>query len=403
WLLHDHLPRRARERRPRSARGRRDGRRRRLPPIPRRHAPRRPRRDAAHRDPRLHRGAPRVQRGVRDDGWHRRRGRRGHDDGHAHPAVLPRLHGRPRLRECPQHPDVLRHARSDADPRPHQLEERRMSIATARRSRAFGRMGPGERISRYALLILVLLVSIGPFRWQLSTSLKSTDEDIYTKIPQFWPSHPTLDNYARVMDAIPVWQFIGNSLFVAAFAVGGNVLFSTLAGFALSRLRFRGRRIVIGLFLATLILPGEATIIANYVTVRSVGLADTLLGVALPGMIATLNVLLMYNAFRGLPDAIDEAAVIDGANALQRFWNVSLPSVGGTVAVIAIFSFIGAWDDFLWPLIVLTSPDQFTLTIGLQYLSGTFSSDQRLIAAGSMIAFIPIAIVFAVLQRFFFK
>ncbi|HLT66708.1 MAG TPA: carbohydrate ABC transporter permease [Microbacterium sp.] len=278
-----------------------------------------------------------------------------------------------------------------------------MSIATARRSRAFGRMGPGERISRYALLILVLLVSIGPFLWQLSTSLKSTDEDIYTKIPQFWPSHPTLDNYARVMDAIPVWQFIGNSLFVAAFAVGGNVIFSTLAGFALSRLRFRGRRIVIGLFLATLILPGEATIIANYVTVRSVGLADTLLGVALPGMIATLNVLLMYNAFRGLPDAIDEAAVIDGANALQRFWNVSLPSVGGTVAVIAIFSFIGAWDDFLWPLIVLTSPDQFTLTIGLQYLSGTFSSDQRLIAAGSMIAFIPIAIVFAVLQRFFFK
>ena len=118
-----------------------------------------------------------------------------------------------------------------------------MSIATARRSRAFGRMGPGERISRYALLILVLLVSIGPFLWQLSTSLKSTDEDIYTKIPQFWPSLPTLDNYARVLDAIPVWQFIGNSLFVAAFAVGGNVIFSTLAGFALSRLRFRGRRI----------------------------------------------------------------------------------------------------------------------------------------------------------------
>ncbi|WP_156761729.1 carbohydrate ABC transporter permease [Microbacterium karelineae] len=272
-----------------------------------------------------------------------------------------------------------------------------------RRSRAFGALRPGERIARYALLIVVLFISIGPFLWQLSTSLKSTGEDIYTRIPQLWPSQPTLDNYARVMDAIPVWQFIGNSLFVAALAVGGNVVFSTLAGFALSRLRFRGRKVVIGLFLATLILPAEATIIANFVTIRSVGLADTLLGVALPGMVATLNVLLMFNAFRMLPEAIDHAAVIDGANAMQRFWHVSLPSVKGTVAVIAIFSFIGAWDDFLWPLIVLTSPDQFTLTIGLQYLSGTFANDQRMIAAGSMIAFIPIAIVFAVLQRHFFK
>jgi putative chitobiose transport system permease protein len=272
-----------------------------------------------------------------------------------------------------------------------------------RQSKVFGSVTRRELVLRYVLLVLVLLISIGPFLWQLSTSLKSTGEDIYTRIPQLWPSEPTLDNYTRVMDAIPVLSFIGNSLFVAALAVAGNVVFSTLAGFALARLRFRGRKIALGLFLATLILPGEATIIANFVTIRNLNLADTLLGVALPGMIAALNVLLMYNAFRQLPDEIDQAAVIDGANAFQRFWNVSLPSVRGTVAVIAIFSFIGAWDDFLWPLIVLTSPDQFTLTIGLQYLSGTFANDQRMIAAGSMIAFIPIAIVFATLQRHFFK
>jgi putative chitobiose transport system permease protein len=267
-----------------------------------------------------------------------------------------------------------------------------------RRSKVFGSVTRRELVLRYVLLVFVLLISIGPFLWQLSTSLKSTGEDIYTRIPQLWPSEPTLDNYTRVMDAIPVLSFIGNSLFVAALAVAGNVVFSTLAGFALARLRFRGRKIALGLFLATLILPGEATIIANFVTIRNLNLADTLLGVALPGMIAALNVLLMYNAFRQLPGEIDEAAVIDGANAFQRFWSVSLPSVRGTVAVIAIFSFIG-----LWPLIVLTSPDQFTLTIGLQYLSGTFANDQRMIAAGSMIAFIPIAIVFATLQRHFFK
>ncbi|MFF2621394.1 carbohydrate ABC transporter permease [Oerskovia jenensis] len=275
--------------------------------------------------------------------------------------------------------------------------------ARRRRSATFGTMSLKEKVGRYVLLFFVLFISMGPFLWQLSTSLKSTSEDIYTKIPQPWPSEPTLDNYARVLDTIPVWSFIANSLFVAVLAVGGNVIFSTLAGFALARLRFRGQKIALGLFLATLILPGEATIIANFVTIRNLGLSDTLLGVALPGMIAALNVLLMYNAFRQLPGEIDQAAIIDGANAFQRFWNVALPSVKGTVSVIAIFSFIGAWDDFLWPLIVLTSPDQFTLTIGLQYLSGTFSNDQRMIAAGSMIAFIPIAIVFAVLQRHFFK
>lgn len=272
-----------------------------------------------------------------------------------------------------------------------------------RRARGFGSMSLGEKIGRYVLLVFVLFICIGPFLWQLSTSLKSRSEDIYTRVPQLWPSEPTISNYTRVMEAIPVWSFIGNSLFVAVLAVAGNVIFSTLAGFALARLRFRGAKVALGLFLATLILPGEATIIANFVTIRSFGLADSLLGVALPGMIAALNVLLMYNAFRQLPAEVDEAAVIDGATAFQRFWNIAMPSVRGTVAVIAIFSFIGAWDDFLWPLIVLTSPDNFTLTIGLQYLSGTFSNDQRMIAAGSMIAFVPIAIVFAVLQRHFFK
>ena len=114
---------------------------------------------------------------------------------------------------------------------------------------------------------------------------------------------------------------------------------------------------------------------------REFGLANTLFGVALPGMIGALNVLLMYNAFRSLPVEVDQAAIVDGANAWQRFVYIGLPSVRGTISVVAIFAFIGAWDDFLWPLIVLTDPDKYTLTVGLQYLSGTFSNNPRLIAA----------------------
>ncbi|HCT76891.1 MAG TPA: ABC transporter permease [Micromonosporaceae bacterium] len=260
-----------------------------------------------------------------------------------------------------------------------------------------------EIVARYALLVLVLVLTVGPFLWQLSTSLKGAKEDIYTLTPSFIPEDPTLANYGSVAETIPVWAYSRNSLIVAFIVVAGNAIGATLAGYALAKLRFRGGRLVLGLFLATLVLPGEVTIISQYVTIRSLGLADTLLGVALPGAIGMLNVLLMRTAFQAIPADTDAAAVVDGANAWQRLIHVGLPNVRGMLSVVVIFAFIGAWDDFLWPLIVLTNPEKYTLTVGLQYLNGTFSANPRLIAAGTMIAFLPIVVVFATLQRFFFK
>ncbi|MET9337326.1 carbohydrate ABC transporter permease [Nonomuraea sp. NPDC003804] len=273
---------------------------------------------------------------------------------------------------------------------------------TARRG-GFNSIGAGEKVLRYALLLLVLALTVSPFLWQLSTSLKSLQEDIYTQTPSFLPEQPTLDNYAQVADTIPVWSYAVNSLIVAAIVVMGNAVGATIAGYALAKLRFRGAKLLLGLFLATLVLPGEVTIVSQYVTVRGLGLADTLLGVALPGAIGMLNVLLMRTAFQSIPPEMDEAAIIDGATAWQRLRHIGLPNVRGMLSVITIFAFIGAWDDFLWPLIVLTDPENYTLTVGLQYLNGTFSANPRLIAAGTMISFLPIVIVFAALQRFFFR
>ncbi len=278
-----------------------------------------------------------------------------------------------------------------------------MAHVRAARRGGFNTISTREKAVRYALLLLVLALTISPFLWQLSTSLKSLDEDIYSATPSFLPEHPTLDNYAGVADTIPVWSYALNSLIVAAIVVTGNAIGATLAGFALARLRFRGAKLLFGLFLATLVLPGEVTIISQYVTVRGLGLADTLLGVALPGAIAMLNVLLMYTAFRAIPKEMDEAAIIDGATVWQRLCHIGLPNVRGMLSVVTIFSFIGAWDDFLWPLIVLNNPDNYTLTVGLQYLNGTFANNPRLIAAGTMISFLPIVILFATLQRFFFR
>ncbi|WP_327674699.1 carbohydrate ABC transporter permease [Kitasatospora sp. NBC_00458] len=272
-----------------------------------------------------------------------------------------------------------------------------------RRPRTFDNPGPLRTTGRYLLLVAVLLLVIGPFLWQLSTSLKGPGEDVYTATPGFFPKDLTFSNYGKVADTIPVWTYAANSLVVAAIAILGNVVGCTLAGYALAKLRFRGARLLLGLLLATLILPGEATIVSQYVTVRGLGLADTLTGVALPGAIAMLNVLLMRTAFAAVPPELDQAALVDGANVWQRLWHVGLPNVRGMLSVIVIFTFIGAWDDFLWPLIVLNDPQKYTLTVGLQYLNGTFTTNPRLIAAGTMIAFVPIVVVFAVCQRFFFK
>ncbi|GGS70478.1 MULTISPECIES: carbohydrate ABC transporter permease [Streptomyces] len=265
------------------------------------------------------------------------------------------------------------------------------------------RIRAGELLWRYLLLLAVLALTIGPFLWQLSTSLKGPTEDIYGSPPRFLPGHPTLHNYARVADTVPVWDYALNSLKVATANVVTNCVGSALAGYALARLRYRGRGAATLVFVLAMLVPVEGIVIAQFTTMRELGLNNTLVGVVLPGAVGAMNVLLMRNAFRNLPFEIEEAAYVDGADAWQRFRRIALPSVKGTLAVVAIFAFMGAWDDFLWPLIVLSDPSKFTLTIGLNYLHGTFANDERLVAAGTVIAVAPLIALFACLQRYFFR
>ncbi|MFJ9209713.1 transport system permease [Streptomyces sp. L-9-10] len=265
------------------------------------------------------------------------------------------------------------------------------------------RLAPWQLALRYALLLVMLAVMIGPFVWQLSTSLKGMHEDIYSSPPTFLPSEPTLDNFSRVAEIIPVWDYAFNSLKVASANVITNCVGAALAGYALARMRYRGRRAATLAFILAMLVPVEGIIIAQFTTMRDLGLNNTLIGVLLPGSIGAMNVLLMRNAFLNLPHEVEEAAFVDGANTWQRFLRIALPSVKGTLAVVAIFAFMGAWDDFLWPLIVLSDPENFTLTIGLNYLHGTFAQDPRLVAAGTVIAVVPLIVLFACLQRYFFR
>lgn len=260
-----------------------------------------------------------------------------------------------------------------------------------------------SKIVQYVLLVLMFVLLAGPLLWQLSLALKGAGDDLYARPPQLIPTDPTLDNFAQVLDRIPVLRYVVNSAIVAALVVVGNVVGATLAGYALARLRFRGRGIIMGLLLAAMLVPTETVIISQFLLVRSMNLQNTLVGVALPTLVTALNILLMRNAFSGIPQELEEAATIDGANAWQRFLRICVPQVKGVITVVAIFAFVGAWNDFLWPLIVLSDDTQYTLTVGLNRLRGTFYDDPRLIAAGTIVALVPIVAFFALLQRYFFR
>ncbi|MRG60738.1 ABC transporter permease subunit [Agromyces sp. CFH 90414] len=263
--------------------------------------------------------------------------------------------------------------------------------------------GVAKRVLHYVVLAAVLVLLMGPFVYTLGTSLKGDADSVFSYPPYFIPRDPTLENFAKVAEIIPVWTFIGNSLIVATVSTITNILFGSMAGWALARLRFRGNASAYLLFLATLVIPFEVIFISVFLTSKQLGLVDTLAGVILPSAVTGFSILLFRTAFGSLAKAVDEAAVIDGASEFQRYWRVSMPQVKGTMAVVGIFSFMFAWDDFLWPQIVLTSQQNYTLTVGLEFLAGAFADDQKVVAAGTMIAVIPLIVAFFIAQKWFFR
>ncbi|WP_371640180.1 carbohydrate ABC transporter permease [Streptomyces virginiae] len=255
--------------------------------------------------------------------------------------------------------------------------------------------------ARYATLVLMLVVMLGPIVWQFLTSVRGRTENVYDGV---LPARPTLDNYVRVAESFPLLQYVGNTLTVAVLAIASNMLFAAMGGYALSRAGWKGRRIVFTVLVATLMFPFESVMISMFLTVREMGLVDTLIGVWLPGAVSVLNIMIMRAAFLAVPREVEEAAVLDGAGEWTRFTRVFLPAAKGALAVVCITSFMGAWDDFLWPLLVLTDSDHYTLQLGLKTLAGaTTVNDQRLVAAGAMAALVPMMLLFFALQRFFFK
>ena len=258
-------------------------------------------------------------------------------------------------------------------------------------------------VLRYVVLALIFVLLVGPIIWQVSLAFKGKGDNIYAVPPYFIPKDFTWSNFAKVFQQVPVLHYAWNSLIVTAITVIGNVIISTTCGYALGKLKFRGKTAVLILIFGAMLIPGEAVLVSQFLEIRAMHLNNTLMGVALPGLCQAMNILIMMTAFAGIPNELEEAAKVDGANVWQRFFRICMPQVMGSITVTVIFSFVGAWTNFLWPMIVLSDDAKYTLTIGLNKLKGAFLTDPRLIAAGAVIALIPIVIFFLIFQRYFFK
>ncbi|MDB9458383.1 carbohydrate ABC transporter permease [Dolichospermum circinale CS-1225] len=252
----------------------------------------------------------------------------------------------------------------------------------------------------YAILGAIALVMLFPMLWLISTSLKSPTENIWQSPPALLPSQPTLENFSQVWQSLPFATYLYNSILVSVLTVGLNLLFCSLAAYPLARLSFLGRNGIFIAIVATIMIPFQIVMIPLYILTVQLGLRNSYLGVIFPSLASAFGIFLLRQALITVPKEIEEAARLDGTSELGLWWYVMLPAIRPALITLAIFVFIGAWSDFLWPLIVIQDESLYTLPLGVAKLAGTFSLDWRLVAAGSVISITPVLVLFLFLQKY---
>ena len=257
-----------------------------------------------------------------------------------------------------------------------------------------------KRCFQLAVLILLALMVLLPLFWLVSTSLKGPAEDIFSSPPALLPAQPSLKAYWTLFKENPLTTYLINSAVVSVMAVVANLLFCSLAAYPLARLHFAGRGFVLALVVATILIPFQVVMIPLYLLMVQLGLRNTLLAVVIPQAATAFGLYLLRQSFLGVPKELEEAARIDGCSRLGEWGNVMIPAAKADLITLGMFVFIGTWGEFLWPLVILDDPNLYTLPLGLQQLSSSFSLDWRIVAAGSVVSILPVLLLFILLQRF---
>jgi multiple sugar transport system permease protein len=256
---------------------------------------------------------------------------------------------------------------------------------------------PGSVVA-HTVLVASALVAAGPFVWELLTSFKTLTESTHvppTVLPKTWH----FDNYSNIFDGVPLWDQLVNSVLNALARTAGQLLFCSMAAYAFARLDFPGRKLLFGLFLSVLLVPTQLLVIPQYQIMQDLGLLNTLPALFLPGMFSAFGTFLLRQFFLALPSELEEAARLDGANPLRIYWSVMLPLARPGLAALGILTLIWSWNDLLWPLVVNTDAEKMTLSVGLASLQGQYATDYPVLMAGSLLATLPVLVVFVIMQR----
>jgi len=263
-----------------------------------------------------------------------------------------------------------------------------------------GRMEIGRRDPRTGLVYLTLaagsvLVAF-PFYWMVASALKPFNEMFDLRLI---PAHPTLLNFAEVLTRTRFPRWFGNSLIVATITTVSVAFFDSLVGYVLAKLQFPGRGFIFVMILATLMIPTEMLVIPWYIMSSAYGWINSYWGIMFPGLMSAFGVFLIRQFMSGVPDELLDAGRIDGVTEFGLYWRIALPQIRPALAALCIFTFLGNWNAFLWPLIVIQGADMRTLPVGIALFSGEAGSSWNLIMASSALAVLPVLAVFVVLQR----
>lgn len=263
--------------------------------------------------------------------------------------------------------------------------------------RKYGKFTIGRAIS-FLILVLLAFVMLVPLFWTIGMALKP-DSEVY--LNTFWPSQPDFSNFSRAIQAVPFMQYVWNTLVYVVTDVAGVVISSVLVAYGFSRFNFKGKRFWFLILLATMMLPEQITMVPRFLMFREIGWVNTILPMVVPRWFATnaFGVFLVRQFMGGIPKDFDEAASIDGASRFRTLRSIIIPMSKPAITAILIFTFLGTWSDFKSPLIYLYDSDKYTISLGLSFFKGLYTSQWNLLMAATLMSILPIFIIFVIFQK----
>ena len=254
----------------------------------------------------------------------------------------------------------------------------------------------------YGFLIISGLVTLAPFIWMVSASfMYDGHASVYP--PRFFPDKFTFDQYTALFSRLNIMRNLLNSLCISILVTGISLIFNSMAGYAFAKYRFKGKNKLFNLLLSSMIIPAQVTMLPLFLMLKEFGFINTYMALIIPGLANIFGIFLIRQYALSIPDSLIESARLDGASDFQIYWKIILPLAVPILVTLAIFTFMGTWNDFLWPLIALNDSSMYTLPVTLANLMGEHTKDPELMMAGSVLTILPVIIVFLVLQKYYIK